>query len=29
LLTLYSIVFVKPPKAFQQIVPGERTLNVR
>ena len=29
LLTLYSIVFVKPPKAFQLIVPGESTLKVR
>ena len=29
LLTLYSIVFVRPPKAFHAIVPGERTLNVR
>ena len=29
LLILYSIVFVKPPKAFHAIVPGVRTLNVR
>jgi hypothetical protein len=29
LLTLYSIVLVSPPNAFQLIVPGDRTLNVR
>ena len=29
LLTLYSMVFVKPPNAFHAIVPGDRTLNVR
>lgn len=29
LLTLYSMVFVKPPKAFHEIVPEVRALNVR
>jgi len=29
LLTLYSIVFVKPPKAFHAIVPEVSALNVR
>ena len=29
LLTLYSMVLVSPPNAFQLIVPGDRTLNVR